>query len=88
MRYGTWNLVQIDDDLKTPDQVIGAFYADDTNMKIAGYIPESLDVDDFAEFNLIEITATEFETLFLSINPNGQIIDGKAWSMPLGVHNG
>jgi hypothetical protein len=81
MRYGTWNIL-FDNDLSlggtTPTELEGAFFFDNSEAKIVGYIPESIDINTLSNWSVTEITEQNFIDLMLSRNSQGTLVDGRA----------
>ena len=91
MRYGTWNLLFTDDltdGATVPIELQGAFYCNQEQTMVAGYIPENVNVNEFVNWSLTEITADEFLSLLLTINPDGELRNGKAWFPDPQLNNG
>jgi hypothetical protein len=81
MRYGTWNIL-FDNDLSlggtTPIELEGAFFCDDSETKIAGYIPDDVDISTMSIWSIEEITQQNFIDLMLARNSQGTLVDGRA----------
>lgn len=72
MRYGKWQVL-FSDDLKqggtTPLTLNGAFYYDQEQTKIAGYLPNDTVVESLSDWDVQELTQQEFFDLAKSIDP-------------------
>jgi hypothetical protein len=81
MRYGTWNIL-FNEDITlggtTPNELDGAFFCDESQTKIAGYIPDNIDINTLSGWLVEEITEQEFINLIINKNPEGLLVDGKA----------
>jgi hypothetical protein len=81
MRYGTWNIL-FNEDITlggtTPIELEGAFFGDDSGTKIAGYIPDNVDISTMSIWSVEEITEQNFIDLMLVRNSQGELINGKA----------
>jgi hypothetical protein len=81
MRYGTWNIL-FNEDITlggtTPNELDGAFFCDELQTKIAGYIPDNIDINTLSDWSVEEITEQEFINFIINKNPEGLLIDGKA----------
>jgi hypothetical protein len=81
MRYGTWNIL-FNEDITlggtTPNELDGAFFYDESQTKIAGYIPDNIDINTLNGWLVEEITEQEFINFIINKNPEGLLIDGKA----------
>lgn len=89
MRYATWNLLftnNLVEGATIPVEFNGAFYSNEEQTQVAGYIPDNLNVSDFTNWSLTEITEQEFLNLLLSKNPKGELRNGKAWT-PMPTEN-
>lgn len=85
MRYGIWDVFISNNEAGlTPLNVNGAFYIDDTEKKIAGYLGDDV-VTNTEPWNIQEISADDFLQLLLTKNPQGKLIDGIAVVPPIGV---
>lgn len=78
MRYGTWNVIFTDNVGTTPPTCEGAFYTDDTEHTIAGYLPTDLDLTTVSQWSVQEITSDQFLALLIARNPQGTLVDGRA----------
>ena len=81
MRYGIWNIL-FNNDLSlggtTPTELDGAFYSNAEQTQIAGYIPDSLNINTLSDWSVAEITEQDFVNLMLLRNPEGTLVNGKA----------
>ena len=76
MRYGTWNIDFSADPNggTTPLLTLGVFMISPT--KVAGYIPADEDISLLSKWDVVEITADEFLTIALEVNPLVTMVDG------------
>jgi hypothetical protein len=91
MRYATWNLLFTDnvtEGATTPSGLKGAFHCNLEQTKVAGYLPDDLDITTLASWEVVEITEVQFLELLLSLNPNGELREGMAWTPPYDFENG
>lgn len=77
MRYGTWKVDFSENSINgfVPYELEGVFHIG--QYEIAGYLPESLVVEDYAKYSLVEITAEQMLELAISKNPDITMVDGK-----------
>lgn len=77
MRYGTWKIDFSENPIDgfVPYELEGVLYIG--KYDIAGYLPESLIVDDYAQYSLVEITAEQMLELAIAKNPEATMVDGK-----------
>ena len=72
MRYGTWNLLFTDnlsEGATVPVELSGAFYYDNAELNVAGYMPEDTVVADLSAWNVAELTELEFLDLAKTVDP-------------------
>lgn len=74
MRYAKWNIV-FEESLGThPNELTGSFFINNTSL--AGYIPDDLNISDYSQWSLTEITSDEFLSLALSVNTTSRLEEG------------
>ena len=85
MRYGIWRVLYTSNtkyDGTAPNKCEGAFFLDNTNTTVAGYIQDDLDISDVSNWYVEEITLEQFTSLLTEINPNAELLNGKVKAMP------
>jgi hypothetical protein len=77
MRYATWNVVFDDENMgKVPLTFSGLLYNSPT--EVAGFIPDDVDLADFAEWGAVEITAEQMLAIAQAQNPASYLLpDGR-----------
>jgi hypothetical protein len=81
MKYGTWNILFNNDSSlggTTPIEIEGAFFCNNSETQIAGYIPDNININTLSDWSVTEITQQQFIDLMLASNSQGTLVNGKA----------